>query len=74
MESLVSLRADLALFCNQPLDVAGRVTQSDARNFFDSQSFANWKKAREHQHKVDAAMLSRLDALIKGLSAIGKAR
>lgn len=74
MESLINLRADLALFCGQPLDVAGRMTQSDAKNFFDSKPFADWKKAREHQHKVDAAMISRLDAIIGGLSALAKGR
>lgn len=74
MESLVRTKADLALFCNQPLDVAGRTKGSDAKNFFDSKSFADWKKERERQCKVDAAIIEHLAAVIDGLGAIAKSR
>lgn len=74
MESLVRTKADLALFCNQPLDVAGRSTRSDAKNFFDSKSFADWKKEREHNDKVQAAIIDHLAAVINGLGVLAKAR
>lgn len=68
------MRADLALFCNQPIDVAGRTKRSDAKNFFDSKSFADWKKDREHHSKVQAAIIDHLGAVIDGLGAIAKMR
>lgn len=74
LESLVRTKADLALFCNQPLDVAGRTKPSDAKNFFDSKPFADWKKEREHKSKVDAAIIEHLAAVIDGLGAIARGR
>lgn len=68
------MRADLVLFCGQPLDVAGRVTQSDARNFFNSKSFENWKKTRDNESKLLMAVNSRLDVVIDGLNNLAKVR
>lgn len=62
------------LFCGQPLDVAGRLTQSDARNFFNSKSFDNWKKSRDNDSKLLMAISSRLDVVIDGLNNLAKGR
>lgn len=68
------MRAELVLYCGQPLDVAGRTTQSDARSFFNSKAFDNWKKSRDNESKLLMAINSRLDVVIDGLSNLAKAR
>ncbi len=45
---------------------------SQVKRFFDSDSFAEWKKAQEHEHKVYAAIMSRQDAMIAGLENVSK--
>ncbi|WP_313453285.1 hypothetical protein [Stutzerimonas nitrititolerans] len=74
MESLINLRTDLVLFCNQPLDVAGRVTQSDAKNFFDSKRYADWKKLKDHEYRMQSAMIDRLNGVIESIGALAKRR
>lgn len=68
------MRVDLVMFCGQPIDVAGRVTQSDAKSFFDSKSFEGWKKSRDNDSKLLLAISNRLDVVIDGLNNIAKAR
>ena len=70
----MSLRADLVLSCNQPLDVAGRITLSDARNFFSGKSFETWKKTRDLEAKLQLAIIGRLDVVIEGLNVLAKSR
>jgi hypothetical protein len=72
LESLINLKADLVLSCGQPIDVAGRITLSDARNFFASKPFENWKKTRDHGFKLTMAMIGRLDVVIDGLNNVAK--
>lgn len=62
------------LFCNQPLDVAGRITQSDAKNFFDSKRYMEFKKLRDHEYRAQAAVIDRLNGVIEAIGALAKSR
>lgn len=66
--------AELVLHCNQTIDAAHGARQSDVRAMFESKTFADWKKAREHEMKLQLAMIERLDGVIKSLHNIAKAR
>ena len=46
---------------------------SDARAFFETKAFANWKKGRENEQKTQAAIVERLDGLAKRIDNLGKA-
>lgn len=74
MESLVGLKADLVLSCQQPMDVAGRTTLSDAKAFFESKPFDNWKKARDMDTKLQLAVIDRLNTVIEGLNVVARSR
>lgn len=60
------------LFSGQPFDVAGRMRLSDAKNFFDCKRYTDWKKWREHEHRVQSAVVDRLNGVIESISALGK--
>ncbi len=46
---------------------------SDARDFLESKAFDTWVKHRELEQKVQLALVGRLDGVIKGIGALGKA-
>jgi len=46
---------------------------SDVRSIFQSKAFGDWKKNVEAEHKVDIAVVERLDALIKSIGNLMKA-
>lgn len=48
------------------------MTQSQVADFFDSKSFASYRKMQESRGKLHLATLSRFDAVIKGMSGLGK--
>lgn len=72
MESLINLRADLVLFCGQQMDVAGRIKLSDAKAFFDSKRYTEWKKSKDHEARVQAAIVERLNGVIEAIGALAK--
>lgn len=48
------------------------MTLSAAKRFFESEAFADWRKLREHDQKVWKAVMSRQEAMIKGLDNVSK--
>lgn len=66
------MRADLALYFGQDLTQCGKLTDERIRKLFASKPFENWKKNRENEGKVAMAQISRLDAMIKGLSNVAE--
>ena len=47
---------------------------SDVDELFEGQSFATWKKAKEHEVKLQLAIINRLDGLAKAIQSLGKSR
>lgn len=64
------------LFLNFGIDYgkALLMRRSDVTSIFESKAFSDWKKSREAQQKIDAAVLERLDGVIRAIASLGKAR
>lgn len=50
-----------------------RMTQSDVNDFFEGKAYAEWRKGREQEHKVQAAIGDRLNGVIRACGVIVKA-
>lgn len=48
------------------------MTGSDAKRFCDSKAFADWRGAREAESKVQAAVVDRLNGVIRAVGALAK--
>ncbi|HEY0662786.1 MAG TPA: hypothetical protein VGD21_15865 [Lysobacter sp.] len=46
--------------------------RSDIKTIFDSKAYGDFKKGKEGAHKVDSAIIDRLDNLIRAVGALGK--
>jgi hypothetical protein len=57
---------------NTPYPLAMRMGMSEVTDFFESKSFANYRKLQESRSKMHSATLSRFDAVIKGMGGLGK--
>lgn len=60
-----NLRHSLTLYGGATLAQAAETPLSDAQEFFQSREFTNAMKEREAQFKLQAAIIQRLDVLIK---------
>ena len=74
LETLTNQAVELSLYCGQIYESSMRMTLSDSREFFSSKAFAGWKKGKEHETKLQLAVIERLDGVIKGLNNLAKAR
>jgi len=52
---------------------AQAMRSSDVRSIFESRAYSDWKKSQEAQHKVDAAIIDRIDNATKAIVNLGKA-
>ena len=73
LESLIEHRSELISYCSQPLDVANHATLSDAAEYLGSKAFDGWKKLRDHDTKLQMAIIERLDVVVKAQNATIKA-
>lgn len=48
------------------------MTASDAKRFCDSKAFADWRGAREAESKVQAAIVDRLNGVIRAVGSLSK--
>ena len=48
------------------------MTQSDAGDFFDGKAYADWRKSREQELKLQAAIGDRLNGVIRACGSIVK--
>jgi hypothetical protein len=46
---------------------------TDARDFFGSQAFSNYRNSLEGRQKVTMAILSRFDNVMKGMNSLSRA-
>ena len=70
-KDLINLAANMSVYSNTPYPDALNMPISGIKDFFDSESFDTWKKARESEMKNQAGIASRLNGLI---GALGRAR
>lgn len=64
--------ADLVLHGNTPLPLALATPMSAVQDFFSSEPFSQYRKGLEGKAKLVNANFARMDAIIKGMSRLGK--
>ena len=47
---------------------------SDAGAFFDSKTFAKWRENEEAKNSMDAAVIDRLNGVMRGLGMVAKTK
>lgn len=72
-ETLLNLRDELVLYCEQAWDVAEAMRMSDAQSFFSRKAFEGWKKARERDVKLQVAIIEHIASVLGGLRELAKA-
>ncbi|MDF2792258.1 MAG: hypothetical protein K0S85_11 [Pseudomonas orientalis] len=70
-KQMTNTKADLALYFNQDLITAGRLTQSEVIALFECPSYQNWKKSQENHNKGLSAVIGGINNVIKGLNMLG---
>jgi len=73
VENLKMLAHNMALYSATSLPDAFRMTQSDASDFFDGKAWAEWRKGREQELKLQAGIGDRLNNVIRACGVIAKA-
>lgn len=48
------------------------MAQSEVRDFFESKSYANYRKGQEAKQKMHLAIFGRFDSVIKTVGGLGK--
>ena len=66
------MAANLALYSSTGLWQAYEMQPSDAREFFESAAFSDWKKAKEAEMKLQVAGINRLNDVIRAIGSLGK--
>ncbi len=68
----MGLATRLTLEAHTPLLQAMDVTPELAADFFNSKNYENWQKTREAEWKLQAAMIDRLNEIIRGTGIVAK--
>lgn len=68
----MSLASSLTLYSSTSLADAMRMQPSVARMFFEGKPFNDWKKGRESELKTQAAVVSRLNDVIRACVIVAK--
>lgn len=71
-ENLTNLASSLTLYSNTSLKDALAMTVSTGKIFLESTVFDDWKKTREAEMKVQAAVIDRLNGVIRGCNLVAK--
>lgn len=68
----MNLASSLTLYSSTSLVDAMKIPPSLARKFFESKSFEEWKKGRESELKMQAAIVNRLNDVIRASVIVAK--
>ncbi|HEY4529170.1 MAG TPA: hypothetical protein VIG97_02390 [Luteimonas sp.] len=71
-ENLTELQATLSLYSSTSLPEAMTLSASDARRFCESKAFADWRSTREGESKLQAAIVDRLNGVIRSVGNLAK--
>jgi hypothetical protein len=63
---------NLSLYASTPLPDALGMPHSDAYAFFEGKAFADWRKGKEGELKLQAGIADRLNNVIRACGAIVK--
>lgn len=68
----MGLAVRLTLEAHTPLPDTMNVTPSLAIEFFNSKNYESWQKTREAEWKLQAAVVDRLNEVIRGTGIVAK--
>ena len=68
----MNLASNLALYAHTPLADALAMPVGTARKFFEGKAFDDWKKARDAELKTQAAVVDRLNNVIRACGLVAK--
>lgn len=68
----MSLASSLALYSSTSLPDAMQMQPSSVRKFFEGKPFDDWKKGRESELKMQAAIVNRLNDVIRASVIVAK--
>lgn len=71
-ENLANLARSASLYSNTSLPEAFGLPVSAVEAFFESKAFEEWKKARESEVKMQAAIVDRLNGVIRASGVLAK--
>lgn len=71
-ENLTNLASSLALYSHTSLTDALAMQASTARKFFEGKPFEEWKRGRESELKTQAAIVNRLNDVIRACGIVAK--
>lgn len=71
-DNLLNLAADMALYGGTAYPDAMRLAPSTVADFFNSKSFQDWRKGEESRLKVQAAIVDRLNEVIRGTGIVAR--
>lgn len=66
------MAGELAIHANTAIPLALSMAHSEVRDFFASDSYANYRKGLEARQKLAIATLGRFDGVLKAISFLGK--
>ena len=71
-ESLINLSSSLTLYSATSLSDALSMASSDVVTFFESKTFAEWRKGKESEMKVHVAGVNRTNEVIRAIGVLAK--
>jgi hypothetical protein len=71
---MLNLAASITLYSATSINDALELPVSIATKIFESKSFDGWKKSRESDAKTQAAIVNRLNEVIRGIGILAKGR
>lgn len=71
-ENLMNLASSLAIYSHTSLVDAMAIPASTARKFFEGKPFEDWKRGRESELKTQAAVVNRLNDVIRACGIVAK--
>lgn len=69
---MVQLASTLALYGSTPIPLALGMAPSIAMKFFEGKAFDDWKRGKENEAKTQAAIVNRLNDVIRSIGGLSK--
>lgn len=69
---MTELAVSLSLYSSTSFNEALQMPVSMAEQFFESKSFADWKKSRESELKIQSAVVDRLNSVVRAVGMVAK--
>lgn len=71
-ENLTDMASSLSLYSATSLNDALDLPASVVKKFFDGKPFEDWKKGRDSELKIQAAIVDRLNSVIRACGVVAK--